>query len=52
MKEAEVSGQNCEHGRNLNIIQNFGRKTECKRLIGSRKIRKEKNLPSLNGTEV
>jgi hypothetical protein len=52
MKEAELSGENSVHGRYLNIIHNFGRKPECKRLIGRRKCRYEKNLPSLNGMEV
>lgn len=52
MKEAEVSGENSAHGRYLNIIHNFGQKPECKRVIGRRKRRYEKNLSSLNGMEV
>jgi hypothetical protein len=52
MREAEVSEENSAHGRYMNIIHNFGQKPECKRLIGKRKHRYEKILPSLNGMEV
>jgi len=48
MEEAEVSGENRVHGKYLNIIQSFGWKPECKRLIGRTKRRYEKNMPSLN----
>ena len=47
-----MSRENSLFGRYLNIIHNFGRKPECKRLIGRRKRRYEKNVPSLNGMEV
>jgi hypothetical protein len=52
MKEAEVSGENSVNGRNMNIICNFDRKPEFKRLNGRREHKYEKNLPALNGMEV
>ena len=47
-----MRGENRVHGRYLSIIHSFGWKPECKRLIGSRKCRYEKNVPSFDRVEV
>jgi hypothetical protein len=52
MKEAEVSEKNSVNGGNMNIMNNFNRKPECKRLNERREHKYEEHLPALNGMEV